>query len=123
MNYPGGMGGNKRRQDLTGDIDSRRGVNHVAVNRTAQSRSIDILAVNVVLPLQLADIVDRQNIGVVQPRRGSRFLFEPSQHFFISRQIGRKKLQSNMAAQTSVESQINMSHASRAQVFQNAVRT
>jgi hypothetical protein len=59
---------------------------------------------------------------MVQLRCGLRFTFKPTQHFFISRQMGWKKLQSNMTTQAGMKSQVNMPHASRAQVLQNAIR-
>ena len=79
MDDAGGMRGNQRRSDLYRDFDRIRGLHKPAVQRRAQRDAVDELTRDVVLAVSLADVIDRQDVGMVEAGGGTSFLLKTNE--------------------------------------------
>src|SRR5713101_2203217 len=68
-----------------------------------------------------ANVVNDADIGVIQSRGGACLPLKPLQCRAIFGVIVREKLESHVAAQARVFSLVNHSHATRPELFENAV--
>jgi hypothetical protein len=73
------------------------------------------------LPIFLANVVNRADVGVIERRRRLRLALKPAERLGIARHIVGKKLQSDKAPQPRVLGLINDAHAAAAQLLDNAV--
>ena len=62
-----------------------------------------------------ANVVDRENIGMIERARGARFLLESPQPVGIAGEIGGQNLDGNFAAQSRIFRAVHFTHAARAQ--------
>jgi hypothetical protein len=70
-----------------------------------------------------ADVVDRDDVGVVQPRRRTGLAAEALQADEVRRRLGRQHLQGDVAAQRLLLRFVNDAHAAAAHLAQDAVVT
>ena len=69
--------------------------------------------------LLLADVVERADVGMIEPRDGTRFTFETLDSF-ASGQLGHANdFQRDSAIETSVAGAVNLAHAARSKPFQD----
>ena len=68
----------------------------------AKSGTVDVLADDEVASLDLADLVDSQNIRVVKRRGRPGFHLKPVEHFRLSDEVGREEFQRNVSAELSI---------------------
>src|SRR6266852_9300390 len=86
-----------------------------------QRRSVEILHDDERLAVLLTNVVDSADIRMVERRRSSRLAAESLQRLPVLRYILRQKLQCNEAVKPSVLGLVNDSHASAAELLDDAV--
>src|SRR6185503_1413130 len=59
----------------------------------------------------LANLVDRDDVGMIQRGRGARFLFEASQSIFVGRERSGQEFQSDFAKEPFVFREVNLAHS------------
>ena len=59
-----------------------------------------------------ADVVDRKDVGMIQPARGARLLFEPAPAHGVAGELRGKHLEGDVALQLRIARAIHLSHAS-----------
>ena len=70
----------------------------------------------------LADVVHREDAGMVQRGGGAGFLLEPSQPVRIGGELGRQHLDRDVAAEPRVAGPVNPPHAAFAKYLEDAIR-
>ena len=73
------------------------------------------------LPVLLADVVNRADVGVIERRRGLGFALKPAQSLGIARDFVGKEFQRDETMQASVFGLVNHAHAAAPQLFDNPV--
>ena len=108
-----------RRRQRTGELDTD--VHDVAHRQRAplqtvpQRLTLDELRDEVRTVLDLAEIVDDDDMGVVQAGRGSGFLMKPSQPIAVNGEIRRQELERHRTIELGVVGKIHLAHSARAQ--------
>ncbi len=69
-----------------------------------------------------ADVMDRQDVGVIQGRRGSRFLIEATQPRSVGRVGWRKNLDGDVPPEPLVPRRIDLAHPALAEQVEDSVR-
>ena len=115
MNDTGRVGGSERIGNLSGVLHCVIQRQAVAVTCQLQSSSGNVLRrdeANVVL---FKDVVDRNDVGMIQPRGCLRFEQEPSLAVGISNLLRRQSFQSDDAVKPGVAGVVDLAHSSRSQ--------
>ena len=68
-----------------------------------------------------ADVVDGEDVGMIQRRRGAGFLLEAAKAVGIRRIRGGQDLDRDLASETRVVGEINLAHSATAQQVQDFV--
>ncbi len=85
-----------------------------ARERRAQSYAFDELGRDE-LPVSLrADLVNRQNVGMIQGRGTPRLVLEPAELHLVRRQALWEKLERGFASESFIPRQINLAHSANA---------
>src|SRR5215470_5529261 len=71
--------------------------------------------------LVFADFVDRDDVRMVEGRGRPRFPREPRQTIRVPRELGGQYFQGQLAAQSRVFSQIDLTHPARAEFVEDAI--
>src|SRR5207244_10451827 len=71
----------------------------------------------------LADLVNRQNIWMIEPNYGMRFLLKPLQALRVARKALGQEFERGLAARCHVNGQIDVTHPAGADPFRNFVVT
>src|SRR5687767_9752891 len=111
MNDPCSMCGRKSRGDLGSPVKNLIELDGLLSDELAQRLAVDVFSGDEMSTTLLANFKNRQDIWMVQRRRGKRFLLEPAQPLFVARKLGWQKLQCHRAAQLQVVREINLTHA------------
>lgn len=69
----------------------------------------------------MADVVNRENVGVIESRCRASLLLKPPQTVFVDREPGGQDLDGDRAVQPSVERAIDLPHSARADLSDDAV--
>ena len=80
-----------------------------------QRLALDELGDDVRTAVDLAEIVDDDDVRVVQARGGSDFLVKPSQAIAITDELRRQELERHGPIEPGVVREIDLAHAARAQ--------
>ena len=91
--------------------------------QVAQRLPLQELADDVGLTVVRTDVVDGDDVGVIERRRGLCFLREPAQAVGIDRVVGPQDLDGDSATQPLVSGAINFAHAPTAEEIANPVGT
>src|SRR5687767_3414768 len=73
------------------------------------------------LPFELADVVNRADVWVIQGRSRTSLLLKALEGMFVGGKTIGKKLYRNVTAQAGIQGQVHDSHAAVAQFAENAV--
>src|SRR6185312_3814621 len=92
-----------------------------ALHALAQRLALNKLGGNEVRAIRLADFVNRQNVWMIEGRRGSRFTLKSPQVLRVVCQFPGQNFDSHLASEVQVFRQKNFSHAAGAELLQNAV--
>ena len=110
MNDSFGERRRKRSGDLDRNVQSPFQIQLAGVHALAQCLAFYVLSRNKVRSSVLSDIVNGKNIWMVERGGGPRLSSESQQLFTVARESRRQKLQSDLAAQSCVLSQVDLSH-------------
>ena len=111
----------QRVRNLDGQRQDQFGFHRSASNAVPQRHAIQELHGNERLPIVLADLVDRANVGVVQGGSGAGFPAEPFERLRVLSYVLRQKLQCDKAAKLGVLSLIDHTHAAATEFLDDAV--
>jgi hypothetical protein len=90
-------------------------------NGVLQGLAFQILHGDEGLARLLAYVVNSADVRMVQCRRGARFPFESFQRLWVARNVVRKELQRDEAAQSYVFGLVNNTHTAATELFDDAV--
>ena len=92
-------------------------------NRAAQRLAVEQLGDHVRLPVGGADVVDRDDVGIVERRGGARLLLEAVQPVGVGGEVGRQHLDGDVAVEAVVAGAIDLAHPAGAQQADDLVRS
>ena len=102
-------------------VAARLGVVLVPVQQRHQAAAGDELHREVVLAVVLADLVDRDDAGVVEQRHGLGLVLEPPQLVVAGEQAGLDHLQRHRAVEADLAGLVDDAHAAAAQLAADLV--
>src|SRR5215212_594067 len=73
--------------------------------------------------LRFADLMNRDDIWMIQRRDRARFLAEPAQSIFICDEVIGQQFEGHAAAQSRIMGQVDFSHSTAAEKFEDLVWT
>ncbi len=115
MDDAGAVSLGQRRRHLDADVDHRRDVELRASGGVAERPAVHELAGDEVRARRVADIVDRDDVRVVQRRRGPGLADEPGQAVLVAGRCGRQDLQRDPPAEADVLGEIHLTHPALAE--------
>ena len=115
MDDAGAVSLGQRRRHLDADVDHRRDVELGASGGVAERPAVHELAGDEVRARRVADVVDRDDVRVVQRRRGPGFADEPGQAVPVAGRCGRQDLQRDPPAEADVLGEIHLPHPALAE--------
>jgi len=92
-----------------------------ALDLVSESRAVQILHGDEGLPLLLADVVDRANVGMVQGRSRLGLALEAGQGLGVAGNVIRQELERDKAVQPGVFGFVDDAHATTTDLLHNAV--
>ena len=110
--------GMRRRQstcELDTDVHDVAHRQRALLQAVPQRLTLDELGDEVRTVIDLAEIVDDDDMRVVQTGRGSGFLMKPSQPIAVNGEIRRQELERHRPIELGVVGKIDLAHAARAQ--------
>jgi hypothetical protein len=107
--------------DFDGESEEVFDVHGVAVDAVLERLAIEKFHGDESVALLLTDIVNRADVGMVQGGGGLRFALESRESLRIARDILRQKFQRDEALEARVFGLVNDTHASAAELFDDAV--
>jgi hypothetical protein len=106
------MGGVERLRDLTGDRHRPLGGQRCAVaHQGPQIEAVDVAHRDEQAAVELAGVIDRNHIGVIEARRQPRLAQEPLAEALVLREPRRQHLQGDRAVKPRIASEIHLAHA------------
>ena len=120
---PGFVGGVERRGDLLHDSDRSRGCHRpIALQHLAQVVAFDHAHVDEEKPVDLAVVVDRHHVRLLQPARGMGLALESLAEHRIARRRLRQQFQRDDAVLDRVLGLVYLTHAALAQQPSQPIR-
>jgi hypothetical protein len=117
----GAMGRIERIGDFDAQIDQSRYVHWLSANALPQRPAFQQFHRDEVLAFMFPYVMDCADIRVVQNGRGPRFTQEPFDGRSIPADFRRKKLQSNVAAQTCVFGFVHHAHSAAPKLLDHTI--
>ena len=117
MHYSRFMRCRERRSNLYPDVQDFRQLHRAAFHALAQRLTLNKLGGNEMRAVCLADFINRQDVGVIECRRGSCLSLKSPQVFRVVCQFVGQNFDGHLAAQIQVLRQINFAHAARAELL------
>src|SRR5438034_4366821 len=96
------MGGGERARHLNRHVDSFTDLDSPAHQTLTQRLAFDQFAGNVMSCVILADLVNRQDIWMIEPNQGTRFLLKPLQALRVAGKARRQEFECGLAASCNV---------------------
>ena len=114
----------RARRDLGGELQALGERQQVVDDQLAQRGAFDELHRHVAQRVGAADVVDRDDVGMVERRGGARLLFEALQAFGgVAARDGGKHLERDLPVQAQVEGAVDLAHASDAEDRDDLIRS
>ena len=113
---PGGVRLGERARDLRGNLQRPARRKRPARHQLSHRLPLDQLHADVRLAVDLTELVDGHDGGMIQRRRGTRLGFESTETILIAAEIRRQELERHVALQREVACSIHLAHAARAEV-------
>src|SRR6266508_3892703 len=108
--------------DLHADVEQSLGRERSASSQLSQARAVYEFHGDVEGRVGRADVVNRDDVGVIQGRSRARFLLESAQPVRVPREGRRQDLDRNLAREPGIPRPVNLSHPSRAKRGEDFVR-
>src|SRR5437867_12685343 len=97
------VGFRKGSRDLNREADRNPSVQPLRRNRVGKCLAANVLHRNEMIAVGLADVVNRNDVGMVQPRRGLRIAHKTNSALLIPHYIRRQELKSEISPEVHVE--------------------
>jgi len=120
---PAWLRGGEGAAGLDGVVERLGQRDGAGVELLAEGLAIDELSGNVGDVAGLADVVNGDDVGVVERGRGAGFLGEAEDALGVLDELGGQQLQSDLAVEASVLSEVDFAHAAASEEAGEAVRT
>src|SRR6266550_5180726 len=121
MDNAGFVGGSERTRPLDRDVNSFTDLDSPAHQTLTQRLAVDQFTGNVMSRVILADLVNRQDVWMIEPNYGMRFLLKPLQALSIAGKALGQKFERGLAAGCHVGGQIDVAHPAGADPFRKFV--
>ena len=121
VHQPGLVGVVQRRRDLLDDRHRARRVERSGVEQGLQVDAVDQPHGHVQATVDLADVVDRHDVGIVQACRGAGLAAEPLLEIGVLGEVGEQHLQRHDAVDGGVVGAPHLAHAAAAQQLDQPV--
>src|SRR5262252_10090584 len=108
------MGGSERTRDLNSVLNGPAARHGTVAQAVAQGFAFEQLGNHVRKTVLRADIVNRNDTGIVQGCRRHGFLFESPQPILISRECAGQNLDGNLSIQPRIPRAVHLSHSTGA---------
>src|SRR5262249_33810521 len=115
------MGGLERSRRLHSDIKDHRHLEPSRCHELAERLTIDELVDDEVRTLSLSDLINSDDVRMVESRGGPRFLLESSYSFSFGCEFGGQQFDRNLAIESRIDRQMNITHAAFAERGEQAV--
>ena len=109
-------------QDAESDLDRLAHRHRSVSNALAQRRARQQFGDDISGAALAADVIERDDVGVIEGRGGPRFLLEARDAVGVCRQQLREDLDRDLAVQAGVLRSIDLAHSAFAQLVEDAVR-
>ena len=113
--------GRDRLRNLHGNRDRLPGVEAAAIEDRTQRDAVDELGREELHAAVVADVVDREDVGMIEGRNRARLALEAAEPFLVAHGARREHFQCEPAAQPNVLGQIDLRHAARSERREDAV--
>ena len=110
-----------RRLDHEIDGESRR--QRAGAHARAKRLAVDEFGRDEVPPIRFADVINRDDVGMVERRDAPRFPLKAPQTVFVLRKPRRDDLERELAAKPKILGEIHLAHPALAKLAQDSVRT
>src|SRR6266404_9244298 len=118
---PGFVGGNQRRPDLKSYIQRGRKFYSTLIQAFAQSLPIDEFRHQIMPLFAFADLMNSDDVRMIEGGGCAGLLLKASQPIRVRSEFGGQQLERDLAFQTSVFSQIDLTHSARPQRREDVV--
>ena len=102
-------------RDLNPDVQHLAGRERAVREQLAQRPSFDELHREVDRRVDRADVVNRDDVGMIQRRRAAGFLLEPGPAHLVSGDLGEQHLDGDLAPEARVPRPVDLAHAAGAE--------
>ena len=106
---------------LDHEIDGESGRQRAGAQASAKRLAVNELGRDEMLPIRFADVINRDDIGMIERRDAPRFPLKALQTVFVPRKPGRDNLERELAAEPQILGEIHLAHPARPEVGQNAI--
>ena len=113
MDDAGGVGHRQRARQLPSEPGQRAGVDGCADQRGQRSPFHELHGQEAAIA-QIADGVDRDDVGVIERRRGPRLVLEAPHRVGVARERGPEQLERDLAAELGILGQVDLTHTAAA---------
>src|SRR5205085_2944050 len=125
MNDTEAVSGGKRASDLNGNVDCFAWWKRGEADAVPKSFAVDELSGDELFGVDLVDLIDREDVWMVERGGGLCFLLEAA-HAIAGAvvgggDVGRENFQCDFAIELGVLSEINLTHATRAELGANFI--
>ena len=121
MDDPLGMAGGQRIGHLDADVEDLIHLHRLAPQPVLQAHAFQLLHDDEGMAVEVLDVVNGADAGMVQLRSGARFQHEAAQGLGVVDQVVGNELQGDVAAQARVDRVVNHAHAATTELADDAV--
>ena len=107
--------------DLNADLQELRDFDRFGGDSVLESLALEQFHGDERPTLELSDVVNRADVGIVERRRGARLAAKPLDRLGVLGDVVGKKLERNIPAEPVVSGLVDHAHPTPAQLFQDAV--
>ena len=121
MNDSLGVAGRQRIRHLDADVEDLIHLHRLALQPVLQAHPFQLLHDDEGMAVEVFDVVDGANAGMVQLRSGASFQHEAVQGLGVVEQAVGNELQGDVAAQAGVDRVVDHAHAATTELTDDAV--
>ena len=107
--------------DFDAELDDPIELERVSLDEMFERPPFEQLHHEELLPLVLADVVDRADVRVIQRRRRARLALKALRGRRVARQLGRQELDGDLPAEANILGAVDDAHAAAAKLLEDPV--
>jgi hypothetical protein len=123
VNDAAGMGGCQRVGHCNSDAEHLGQTHAVPRDDRIEALAPHVLHDEEVVAVGRLDFVNRDDVGVIERRRGLRLLHEPAPAILVRQPVGGQHLDCHLAPETGITRPVDLAHAPRAEEREHFVRS